>query len=400
MNEAGRGSAPWGTPTKALVALTGLVLAGAVLVRFQGIIPPLVVAGILTYLVLPIVRWLHERARLSWTVATNLFFFALVLQIGAALAATGLAGIQQLQALFTTIQGFLEGLPAQIATLSQATIPLGPLQLDLSRYDLTSLVEQLLSTIQPVLGRVSGVLTTLATSALTTLAHLILVLAVAYFLTLDFRRLRRSWAGLSIPGAEEDLSRLRLALGRIWHSFLRGQLLVVLVTGILTGSLMTVLGVRFSLALGVLGGVAKFVPILGPVTAGAVAAIVALFQPSNWYGLTPLSHALVIILCVVVLDQSIDYLLLPRIMGSSLNLHPVLILVGAIVGASLAGVIGLLLSAPATATLLLLGRYTYRKLVDLSPWDPPIDASPPARQPLRPWRWLRRLFRRERDAAQ
>src|SRR3989304_7912980 len=75
-------------------------------------------------------------------------------------------------------------------------------------------------------------------------------------------------------------------------------------------------------------------------------------------------------------------------MGSSLNLHPVIIIVGAIVGASLGGVIGLLLSAPATATLLLLSRYAYRKLVDLSPWDPPIDAAPPART-IR-WPWSRR----------
>jgi predicted PurR-regulated permease PerM len=137
----------------------------------------------------------------------------------------------------------------------------------------------------------------------------------------------------------------------------------------------------------VLFGFSKFVPILGPFTAGSVAALVALFQPSNWFGLTPLGHAIVVVVCVIILDQGIDYLLLPRIMGSSLNLHPVIIIIGAIVGASLAGVIGLLLSAPATATLLLLSRYVYRKLVDLSPWEPPIDAAPPPR-PVR-WPWLR-----------
>jgi hypothetical protein len=60
-------------------------------------------------------------------------------------------------------------------------------------------------------------------------------------------------------------------------------------------------------------------------------------------------------------------------MGPTLNLHPALILVGLVIGASLAGIIGLLLSAPTIASFLLLGRYVYRKMSDLSPWDPPID---------------------------
>jgi predicted PurR-regulated permease PerM len=375
----------WGTTTKLLVSLTGLVLVGALLVRFRGIFPPLVVAGILTYLVLPIVNWLHRRAGLSWAFATNVLFLALLLQLIAGLAAAGLAGVQQLQGLFSTVQSFLVSLPEQVTELSREPILLGPLTIDLSALDLSPLVDQALASIQPLLGRVSGLLTFLATGAISLLAHLVLVLAVSYFLTLDYKRLRTGWARLSVPGAEEDLRRLQQALARIWQSFLRGQLLVVLTTGILIGSMMAVLGVRYSLALGVLFGIAKFVPIIGPFTAGVVAALVALFQPTNWLGVTPLAHAILVVISVIVLDQGIDYILLPRIMGSSLNLHPVLVIMGAIVGASLAGVIGLLLSAPATATLLLLSRYAYRKLVDLSPWDPPIDAAPPLR-PLRlPW---------------
>ncbi len=387
----------WGTTTKLLISLTALVLVGALLVRFRGIIPPLVLAGILTYLVLPIVNWLHRRAGLSWAFSTNIFFLALLLQLLAGLAAAGLAAIQQLQGLFFTIQSFLIGLPDQIAELSRAPLLLGPFTVDLSALDLSPWVDQALASIQPLLGRVSGLLTVLATGAISLLAHLLLVLAVSYFLTLDYSRIRAGWARLSVPGAEEDLRRLQQALARIWQSFLRGQLLIVLTTGVLIGSMMAVLGVRYSLALGVLFGIAKFVPIIGPFSAGVVAALVALFQPSNWFGITPFGHGVLVVITVIVLDQSIDYILLPRIMGSSLNLHPVLIIVGAIVGASLGGVIGLLLSAPATATLLLLTRYTYRKLVDLSPWDPPIDAAPPIR-PLR-LPWPRRARRRGKAQA-
>jgi predicted PurR-regulated permease PerM len=369
-------SPPWGPAVKILVAIVALVIIGGVLVRFASIIPLLVAAGILSFLIVPLVKLISERTPLSWTLATNLSFFVLLILVIGASTATSLAAVQQLQALVSTIQGILFTLPDVLADLSQNRYVIGPWVLDLSGFDLALLGDQALRSIQPLLGEVSGLLRSLATVAIESVAKVVFVLAVGYFLTLDFHRLGEMWHSIRVPGYEQDLSRLRKALGRIWNAFLRGQLLIVLITGILTGVLMTALGVRFSIGLGILGGVAKFVPIVGPFSAGLVAAMLALFQPEPWMGLSPLAHAGVVVLAVVVLDQSIDYLLLPRIMGASLNLHPIIILVGAIIGASLAGVIGLLLSAPAMATILLLSRYTYRKLVDLPPWEPPIDAPP------------------------
>jgi predicted PurR-regulated permease PerM len=388
-----RKSPPWGTATKSMAAAFGLVLAGALLWRFSSIIPLLVVAGILAFLIVPIARFVTLRTRLPWGISTNLCFLVLILLLLGASTATGLAVIQQLAALVTTLQRFLVTLPSTMADLSQNTYILGPWVIDLARFDLVVLAEQALGTVQPMLGQASGLVRSLASVALESLAKVAFVLAVAYFLTLDYKRIQVAWQGFAIPGYEGDLDRLRQALNKIWDSFLRGQLLIVLITGLLTSILMTALGVRFSLGLGVLAGLAKFVPIVGPVSAGAVAALVAVFQPSNWYGLNPITHAILIIISVIVLDQSIDYVLLPRIMGSSLNLHPIVILVAAIIGANLAGVIGLLLSAPSTASLLLLTRYTFRKMVDLSPWDPPIDSTPRVRASRLLW------FLRQRPAT-
>jgi predicted PurR-regulated permease PerM len=127
--------------------------------------------------------------------------------------------------------------------------------------------------------------------------------------------------------------------------------------------------------------------------AGGTAALVALFQPTNWLGLSPLAHALIVIIVQILVDQSLDLLVQPRVMGTTLNLHPVFLLVGAIVAASLAGMIGLLLSAPAIATMMLISRYIYRKMADLSPWDPAIDhfPDPPKTQRRSFWkRWRRK----------
>jgi predicted PurR-regulated permease PerM len=387
----------WSSSIKMLVAVVVIVLFGALLARFHSFIPLIVLSGIVAFLVVPVVRTLHLRFKVPWGLAANVCFLLLVLLLATASTVAGFAVVQQLQALFLTVQKFLANLPNVLETLSQQTYVLGPWELDFSQFDLVPFAEQLLAAVQPVFSQLSAILASLATGAVEWIVRSVFVLAVSYFLTVDYNRIRAAVVNTSIPGFTEDFRRLRVALLGIWNAFLRGQFLIVLSTGFLTWIVFTVLGVRFSIGLGVLGGLAKFVPIVGPTTAGAIGALVALFQPSNWFGLTPLGHALLVVASITLLDQSIDYLLVPRIMGTSLNIHPVIILIGLLIGASLAGIVGLLLAAPFMATFLLLGRYIYRKIVDLDPWDPPINDL--GKGPPRESRVLG-FFRRTRDRIQ
>jgi predicted PurR-regulated permease PerM len=388
-----RTSPSWTTTTKLVVALAALVVFGAVVVRFRGIIPLLMVALIASYLLLPIVRLVHTRARLGWTLSANLVFLMVVLLLLLGATAAGLALTREVQGLFFTLRTFLAELPRDAVNLSDRVISLGPWRLRIAPFDLGSLADQAMAAVEPALTRASALATSFAAGAIETFAKTLFVLAIAYFLTLDHDRFDAAWGTFGVPRYEDDIRRLRLALDRIWNSFLRGQLLVVASTALIVSVILSALGVRFSLVLGILFGVAKFVPIVGPILAASMAALVTLFQTGHWYGLSPVGHTLVVILLLTVTDQLIDYLLLPRIMGSSLNLHPVVILVAAIIGASLLGVVGLLLSAPGMATVILLGRYAYCKMFDLSPWDPPIDALSAPPVPVLPRLWLRRRAR-------
>ncbi|OGO14840.1 MAG: hypothetical protein A2Z14_00180 [Chloroflexi bacterium RBG_16_48_8] len=387
-------SPPWSSITKALFGLFGLALLGFLLVRFRTIVSMILLSLILTFLITPFIRWLHIRARLSWTVATNICFLFIIMLILIASTATGFVAVQQLQALFQGTQKFFLDLSEQLEDASNLLVKLGPWSVDLSQFNLGTPFEQALTYIELILGQASTIIANLATIAVETIVRLVFIIAVAYFLSIDNKRIRQAWNQLSIPGYEADLHRLRNALSQLWNAFLRGQLIVVTITGLLTWLLMSILGVRFSLGIGVLGGIAKFVPIVGPTTAGALAAVVALLQPSNWLNLTSLAHAILVVICVILLDQTIDYVIIPKIMGTSLNLHPVIIIVGALLGATLAGILGLLLSAPAMATLILLGKYIYRKMIDHSPWDPPIDALPEIRE-----RTLGRFLRRRMEST-
>ena len=394
-NHTPKTSPPWSNTTKAIIGVLGLLLFGVLVVRLRIVLTMFLLSLILTFLITPFIRWLQQRARFSWTVATNICFLFLILIILVTSTAAGLVVVQQFQSLFQAMQNFFIDLSNRIEDASQLMVEIGPWVIDFSQFNIGTPFEQALTYLELVIGRASAILPNLATGAVETVVRIVFTLAVAYFLALDYERLRHVWSHLSIPGYEGDFKRLRRALSNLWNQFLRGQLAVVTITGILTWLLMSILGVRFSLGLGVLGGIAKFVPMVGPTTAGGIAAIVAILQPDNWFNLTPAAHSVLVVLCVILLDQSIDYLIIPRVMGSSLNLHPVLIIIGALLGATLAGILGLLLSAPALATVILLGKYIYRKMVDQSPWDPPIDEFPEIKE-----RMLGRFLHRRKEVNQ
>ncbi len=394
----------WSIITKFMVSLVFLFLLGGLLDRFRSMIGPLVLAVMLAYLLRPGVENLVARTRFSWGAAVAIVYLVLVAVLIMVVTVAGIALVQQIQDLYGALVGLASSdLPARLQTILSEPITLGPFTVDLDepfrigpfgpfRIDLASgspVYNEAINAIQPALSRAGDVVTALASGTAETLGWIVFILIVSFYLLTDLHTIRVSFEGLVPEGYEYDAQRLVGALGPIWNAFLRGQLTLALVMGLVVGIVMAVLGVRYAPGLGLLAGLLEFIPIIGPVIAGTVAVMVALFQPTNWLGLSPVAYAGLVLLASIVVQQIENNFLVPRILGSSLNLHPVVVLVGALIAANLAGIIGLLLSTPVLATLRLVGAYVYRKMFDLDPWPEPqpmVRASPE-----RKWgRWLRR----------
>jgi predicted PurR-regulated permease PerM len=398
----------WGPLTKFLAGLVLVTLAGWLLARFQQLIPPLGLAFILAYLLNPAVEWLATRTRLKWGLAVTLVYVALVLLLVAALTVAGIAIGQQIKGLYDTVVEILPNLPARLQDLLSQPVRFGPFTLDFSRpiaigpfvldfstFDLQPLYDQLLSAIQPALRQTGALVGSLASGTANALGWFLFTLIISYYVLIDSKNILPAIERIVPDEYDNDVRRLARELGPIWNAFLRGQVTLALVMGLVVGVTLAALGVRYALVLGLLAGALEFIPIFGPFIAGAVAVLVALFQPDNWMNLPPVYFALLILGVQILLQQLENNFLVPRIIGGSLNLHPVVVLVGALVGASLAGLTGLMLSAPVIATLRLFGRYVYCKMLDLDPWPEPPPAPPsPPREPRAVLRRLRELLRR------
>jgi len=387
------GSSPnWSASTKLVLGLTIAALAAGLLIYFRSIIGPLLLAGILTYLLHPLAYHLSDATRLSWRSAVNLIYLLLVIILAGLSTLTGLAVVQQSQSLIRVIQNFVIDLPELIEQISANIITIGPCQIDLSQFlDLNTIGEQLINSLQLIISRAGTLVSTFASGAASTLRWGFFVLLVSYFLLADAGKVPDSVNYINIPGYDSDIRRMGRELGRIWNAFLRGQLIIVVLVIISYTILLTALGVRYSLALALLAGLARFVPYVGPLTSGMVTALVTFFQGQNYFGLEPIYYMLLVLVTGIILDQIYDNLISPRILGQTLGVHPAGVLVVAIIAANLIGIVGLLLAAPVLATVQLVGRYTIRKMFDLDPWPEPETQPKPMEFP-----WLERAVRRLR----
>lgn len=158
--------------------------------------------------------------------------------------------------------------------------------------------------------------------------------------------------------AEILLRKINATLG----SYLRGQVFLVLLVSSVLFIALSILGVKFALILAIFSGLAEIVPIIGPIVAASVAAIVAFVGGTSNFSLIPLQTAIAVVVIYTVVRQLQDYLVNPYIMGKITKLHPLVILFAVLAGEHTAGILGLILAVPVAGILRILLEYSLDKL--------------------------------------
>ncbi len=375
-------SPPWSRTTKTIVVVATLLLAAILIMRFRTLIAMLVMAAILAYLLDPLISFIDRRTSIRRGVIIAVVYILLAAALVGGFFALGVASYQQALNLIAEAPSLVENLARTIAALVNRTEPLsfGPISIDPSTVAWDRLPEQLLGLVEPLITQSGGFLSRFATSTVRTVFNVLFIFVLSIYLATDLPRLGgyvKSFA--QRPGYRADAEQLLPRLRYVWSAYLRGQIILALVIFLTVWIGLTALGVQNSLALGLLAGLLEFLPNLGPVISAIVTVLVAFFQPGNYLGLASWQYALVVLALMAIIQQLENHLLVPRIVGRALDLHPIIVIVGLFVGASLAGILGAILAAPLIASLKLLSTYAWRKLFDLPPFpeEGPLDDPPP-----------------------
>ncbi len=386
-------SPSWGTNTKLVIALTIVVIIGALLVKFQFIISPLLIALLLAYLFHPVASFLQRKLRFSWNASVAVIYIIIIILLLGLITLGGVGLVQQVQSLVTIIQDAITTLPQLIASISGKIYQLGPFKVDFSALDLQALSSQILGVVQPLLSRTGTLVGTLAGGAANFLGWTFFVILVSYFVLAESGGLRGQIVPLEVPGYTHDFERLSRELGRTWNAFLRGQMIIFFLAVSVYSIVLSVLGVHYALSLAFVAGLARFVPYVGPALNWTVLVLVSYFQVFKLFGLSPFYYTLLILIVALIIDQIFDNLVSPRILSDALKVHPAAVLVAAIVAANLFGLLGVVVAAPILATATLLWKYIMRKMLDLNPWPEEEQHQPPLPPGSRLLVSIRRFFR-------
>lgn len=367
-NTPDKNSPDWSSTTKMVIGLALVALLLASVIRFNNILGPLIMSFVLAYLFYPFSNFIRTKLRISWRFSVSIIYLILFIFIIGLLTLGGFAIVEQISSLVKFIQTEVVNIPKYLGELSTQKYFLGPFEIDFSTLDLAQLGNQLLGVIQPLISSLGTIMASLAGGAATTIGWILFAFLISYFLLSESRGVRNEFLKIKIPGYNDDINLMGIELGRIWNAFLRGQLLIILLT---IGIYIVILGslqVNFYLGLALLAGIARFVPYIGPVIAWTTYGLVTLFQGSTIFGLESFPYALLVIGIAWITDVILDNLVVPRLMGDALEVHPAGVMVGAIVFGSIFGIIGVILAAPVLATAQLFGQYIFNKMFDQDPW--------------------------------
>jgi predicted PurR-regulated permease PerM len=184
------------------------------------------------------------------------------------------------------------------------------------------------------------------------LTNLVLIPVVAFYLLRDWDRLV-AWIDRMLPRSiEPTIAHLAREADHVLGAFVRGQLLVMAALGVFYGgALSLVAGLSVGPLIGMVAGLLSFVPYLGFIVGFGAAIIAALVQ----YG--DATHVLIVV-GVFVAGQLLEgYVLVPKLVGDKIGLHPVAVIFAVLAGGYLFGFLGVLLALPAASVILVLLRY-------------------------------------------
>ena len=341
------GQTSWALIGVALVVVGLFMVLGFVLSRISVVFGPFAIAIILTYLLNPLVKLLERRG-------VKRGFGVLIIYV-LFLAAVGTIMRFLIPKVAHQISSLISDLPNYAATLATKVNSFFAARgidyrLNISSDSMREYLNTHRDTILSVLGGVRSLAGQVVHFTITFVIGLVLSV---YFL-LDLPKIQARVRSM-IPArhSEEFLDvghRVSEALG----GFFRGQLLVAVFVGVASAVALTIVKVPFAIVIGLIAGIFNLVPLIGPFIGAIPAVVISLLSDH------PI-RALYGAIALLVVQQIDNHLISPNVMGRTVKLHPVTVMVALLIGGTVAGIFGMLLTIPIVATVKIIGLHLWSR---------------------------------------
>lgn len=359
-------SAPSGITLRRVLRWTlvgsALYAVGWLLWNNRSVLLPFQIGLVLAYLILPLVNWLEQRIpRVIAILGVYLIGHILLITFVAFVIPPLVIQANNFISAFPTLQEIEQDL-AQLLDRYQRTVP-SSIQEPLNQ-GITQMMDTVQSNLTTYMQEAGTFLLTSMLQIVNTVTFVFGFLIVPFWL---FYVLKDEQTGMSmlnamLPGwMRADFWAVIKIVDRVFSNYIRGQLFLGLVVGVCAGIGLFVLRlfgfkVDFILILAIIAGVTELIPIIGPVI-GAIPAIILGFFDSPTTGLA-------VMILYITIQQLENNLLVPRIVGGSVGIHPAILMVLFVVLGQTLGLVGIILSAPIAAVVRDIFLYVYGRLGD------------------------------------
>ena len=364
------------TTTQRWQWLVIVLLLGGIVYLLSPILTPFVIGALLAYLGDPLVDRL-EKWKMSRTFAVSIVFFLwLVITVGVVLLFVPFMERQ--------ISNFLVQLPLWIAWFQQTAAPWlaehAGISLDLLDTEkLTAMLQDNWKEAGGFAATVVGRVSKSGFAIVSWVMHLVLIPVVTFYLLRDWDILVARVHELLPRKIEPTVARLARDSDDVLGAFLRGQLSVMIVLGGIYAVGLRLVGIDVGPLIGMTAGVISFVPYLGAIVGVGMGLIAALVQYHDWV------HVLLVLGVFLVGHLIESYVLVPRLIGNKIGLHPVAVIFAILAGGELFGFLGVLLALPVAAVVMVVLRWLHEQYTDsalynaaphtAAPHAPPADAD-------------------------
>lgn len=383
----------WSMPFRYIVGLISLVLLVLFLIYARDAVTNLAIAAFVAYLINPAVVYLTTRTRMDRMAAVNLVYFSAVILI-LGLPATLLPIFADEAQI--VIEDILN-LANQLRQTLSSPIRLGGLVFHLEEFG-QSIFEVQNAVLSPLPEQA---LRLLETTSVGVLWFLVILVSVHLFLS-QWPAMRDWLINLAPPSYRPEIQELYERIKRVWMAYLRGQIVLMVIVGVVFTLAWLIIGIPGALVLGVIAGLFTLIPDVGPFLAMVLAAGVALLEGSTWIPLSNFWVTGIVLIVYLVLINLKNFFLRPYIMGRSVHMNEALVFIAIIIATILQGILGALLVVPLLASVVVIGGYLQRRVLGLPPFadDGSMQFTAPveSQAPRRRWSRKERLQRLGRES--
>ncbi|NQU30760.1 MAG: AI-2E family transporter [Anaerolineae bacterium] len=348
----------WSVPARYLTLIVLGIFIVALGWYMRPMFQPLVIAGLVAYSMMPLVNLFKNRFRMKHKLAVNLVYF---LSLGLVLASPVLF-LPELIAQLQVFSNDLVSIYEQVLVLLSEPIRLGPYILDASDY-LPELESSVASVLKGIPERVLHILESTSRNT----AWFFVIIVAVYYLLLDWDKLRELLIRQAPEGYRRDARLIFLEIKQIWAAYLRSQLALMVIVGIVFTIAWFAIGLPGALIIGILTGVLTIIPDVGPLIASIIAIAVALLEGSLVLSISNYWFAALVLAIHLVLVNLKSIWLRPRLMGRSVHLHEGLVFIVIIAAVLIQGILSAIVIVPVLASVLVIGRYLKAGIFGLEP---------------------------------